>query len=110
MNTDSDRLAGVFKALSCGSSIRIIKELRIQPRYVTELAGELNMSQENVSHRLKKLLDVGIVTYAEQRQEGWTRHCFSLVPDALVPVVEELFTPAKRQERPRRQSKQKQIA
>jgi len=74
----------IFKVLCSDSRRRIIGELSQQPRYVTELAGILNMPQSSISRHLKPLLTAGIVYRkddASPRDVG-EYHIFALDPQA----------------------------
>jgi predicted transcriptional regulator len=72
-----DRLAHLFKMLSKALYLRIIRELRKQPRFVIELAGELNAPKASVSNALKNLQRAGIVEPLARRRISTTvtGHC-----------------------------------
>lgn len=64
--------AGIFKALGDENRIRILKMLRSGEKCACKLLEELNISQPTLSHHMKTLCDVGIVT---GRKEGkWTHY------------------------------------
>ena len=65
-------LVCIFKALGDENRIRILKMLYSGEKCACKLLEELNISQPTLSHHLKILCDVGIVT---GRKEGkWTHY------------------------------------
>ena len=61
-----------FKALGDENRIRILKMLHSGEKCACKLLEELNISQPTLSHHMKILCDVGIVT---GRKEGkWTHY------------------------------------
>jgi DNA-binding transcriptional ArsR family regulator len=81
-----------LRALADGTRRTILAVVRDRPRAVGEIAGEVAMSQQAVSHHLRVLRGAGLVT--EQR-EG-TRHLFSVRSDGFDVVQAYLsdFWPA----------------
>lgn len=71
-----------LRALADGNRRTILALVRDRPRAVGEVAGELAMSQQAVSHHLRVLRGAGLVT--EQR-EG-TRHLFLVRSDGFEVV------------------------
>ena len=62
----------IFKALGDENRIRILKMLYSGEKCACKLLEELNISQPTLSHHMKILCDVGIVT---GRKEGkWTHY------------------------------------
>ena len=62
----------IFKALGDENRIRILKMLQSGEKCACKLLEELNISQPTLSHHLKILCDVGIIT---GRKEGkWTHY------------------------------------
>lgn len=62
----------IFKALGDENRIRILKMLQSGEKCACRLLEELNISQPTLSHHMKILCDVGIVT---GRKEGkWTHY------------------------------------
>ena len=62
----------IFKALGDENRIRILKMLQSGEKCACKLLEELNISQPTLSHHMKILCDVGIVT---GRKEGkWTHY------------------------------------
>ena len=69
---DERILANTFKALSDENRIRILKLLCCGEKCACKLLEELNISQPTLSHHMKILCDMGIVT---GRKEGkWTHY------------------------------------
>ena len=65
-------LVCIFKALGDENRIRILKMLYSGEKCACKLLEELNISQPTLSHHLKILCDVGIIT---GRKEGkWTHY------------------------------------
>ncbi len=77
---------GALRALSDGTRRQILERIREQARAVGEIAEQLGMSQQIVSHHLKVLRGAGLVT--EQRER--TRHLFVVRTDGLAAVSEFL--------------------
>ncbi|MCU1410516.1 MAG: winged helix-turn-helix transcriptional regulator [Rhodoglobus sp.] len=73
------KLDEAFHALSDPNRRAILTVIRGGRRAVGELAGQLEMSQQNVSHHLKVLDRAGLVT---STREG-TRHLYALRVEGL---------------------------
>jgi DNA-binding transcriptional ArsR family regulator len=76
-----------LRALADGNRRAILAAVRDQPRAVGEIAGEVAMSQQAVSHHLRVLRGAGLVG---ERREG-TRHLFSVRSDGF-DVVQAYLT------------------
>lgn len=72
-------LDAALRALADGNRRTILAVVRDRPRAVGEIAGEVAMSQQAVSHHLRVLRGAGLVT--EQRQG--TRHLFVVRSDGF---------------------------
>ena len=77
------RLAGVFKSLSDPTRLRIISMVSEREFCVTDLAAALEMEQSTISHQLRDMRKLGLVSF---RREG--RHVFYRLDD---PHVRSLF-------------------
>jgi DNA-binding transcriptional ArsR family regulator len=55
-------VAETLQALATPSRLLILSELRREPRSVNELAGAVGMEQSAVSHQLRLLRSLGLVT------------------------------------------------
>ena len=77
------RLAQLFKALSDPTRVRIISALAHTELCVYDLAATLGMSQSAVSHQLRRLRELSLVSY---RKTG--RHVYYRLDDKH---VSELF-------------------
>ena len=82
MSTDA-----VLHALAEPQRRRILAVVRDRPRAVGEIAGEVDMSQQAVSHHLRVLRGAGLV---HEQREG-TRHLFSVRSDGF-DVVQAYLT------------------
>lgn len=82
MAGQAEAVNGALHALSDGTRRRILARVRDQPRAVGEIALQLGMSQQIVSHHLRVLRSAGLVT--EQRDR--TRHLFVVRTDGLAAV------------------------
>jgi DNA-binding transcriptional ArsR family regulator len=71
-----------LRALSDATRRRILTLVRDQPQAVGEIAVQLGMSQQIVSHHLRVLRSAGLVT--EQRER--TRHLFLVRTDGIAAV------------------------
>src|SRR4029077_6642200 len=83
---------GALQALSDSTRRRILARVRDRPLAVGEIARQLGISQQIVSHHLRVLRGAGLVT--EQRER--TRHLFLVRTDGLAAVSDFLegFWPA----------------
>ena len=73
---------GALRALSEPARRRILTAVRDRPRAVGEVAVELGLSQQIVSHHLRVLHGAGLVTEKRER----TRHLFAVRTDGLAAV------------------------
>ena len=82
-----------LRALADGNRRAILDVVRDQPRAVGEVAAEMDMSQQAVSHHLRVLRDAGLV---DETRDG-TRHLFLVRADgfAVVRQFVEGFWPDK---------------
>jgi DNA-binding transcriptional ArsR family regulator len=78
----AEAIGGALRALSDGTRRSILTMVRDQPRAVGEIALQLGMSQQIVSHHLRVLRTAGLVT--EQRDR--TRHLFVVRTDGMAAV------------------------
>jgi ArsR family transcriptional regulator, lead/cadmium/zinc/bismuth-responsive transcriptional repressor len=81
--TVAHRLAVVFKSLSDPTRLRIISMVSEREFCVTDLAAALEMEQSTISHQLRDMRRLGLVS---TRREG--RHVFYRLDD---PHVRNLF-------------------
>jgi len=88
----AEAVNGALRALSDITRRRILVRVRDQPRAVGEIARQLEMSQQIVSHHLRVLRSAGLVTETRDR----TRHLFVVRTDGLAAVSDFLdeFWPA----------------
>lgn len=78
----AEAVNGALHALSDPTRRRILARVRDQPRAVGEIALQLGMSQQIVSHHLRVLRTAGLVTERRDR----TRHLFVVRTDGLAAV------------------------
>jgi DNA-binding transcriptional ArsR family regulator len=78
----AEAVDGALHALSDGTRRRILARVRDEPLAVGEIAVQLGVSQQIVSHHLRVLRGAGLVT--EQRDR--TRHLFVVRTDGLEAV------------------------
>ena len=92
MAGQAQAVEGALQALSDTSRRRILARVRDRPLAVGEIALQLGISQQVVSHHLKVLRGAGLVT--EQRER--TRHLFLVRTDGFAAVQDFLngFWPA----------------
>jgi len=86
MNAQPAGVDAALRALADGSRRRILAVVRERPHPVGEIAKQVAMSQQAVSHHLQVLRGAGLVT--EQREQ--TRHLFLVRTDGLQAVREFL--------------------
>ena len=71
-----------LRALAEPRRREILELLRDGPRAVTEIAEQVDVTQQAVSQHLKVLEEAGLV---EARREG-TRHLYAVRPEGFAPV------------------------
>src|SRR5262245_35244151 len=76
-----------LRALADGTRRSILALVRERPRAVGEIAGEVAVSQQAVSHHLRVLRGAGLV----HEQRAGTRHLFSVRSDGF-DVVQAYLT------------------
>jgi len=79
----AQRLAKVFKSLSDPTRLRIISMVSEREFCVTDLVAALEMEQSTISHQLRDMRRLGLVSF---RREG--RHVFYRLDD---PHVRSLY-------------------
>jgi DNA-binding transcriptional ArsR family regulator len=86
-------LDATLRALADGNRRAILEVVRESPRAVGEIADEMAMSQQAVSHHLRVLRGAGLVT---ETRDG-TRHLFMVRADGFDVVRQfvEGFWPAR---------------
>ena len=82
MTSQAEAVDGALHALSDGTRRRILAQVRDQPLAVGEIALQLGISQQIVSHHLRVLRGAGLVTERRER----TRHLFLVRADGLAAV------------------------
>lgn len=87
-----DNVSNLFKALSDKTRIAIIFALKGTELTVTELTNTLGMTQSAISHQLRVLRDLNIVTNKKQGKEVYYRlsdeHIYSIFNQAIEHVKE----------------------
>ena len=82
MSVPAEELDAALRALADGNRRRILALVRERPRAVGEIAEQVSMSQQAVSHHLRVLHGAGLVTERRER----TRHLFVVRTDGLRAV------------------------
>ncbi len=80
--TGTAPLDAALRALADASRRTILNEVHKRPRAVGEIADEMKISQQAVSHHLSVLRRAGLVS---ERREG-TRHLFALKTEGFAAV------------------------
>lgn len=75
---------------SDNSRVRLLSALAISPLCVTDLSALLDMNQTTVSHQLKILRDMDVVTYERKGKVLYYRIANSKINDILLIGVEYL--------------------
>lgn len=78
----AEELDAALRALADGNRRRILALVRERPHAVGEIAEQVAMSQQAVSHHLRVLRGAGLVTERRER----TRHLFGVRTDGLRAV------------------------
>jgi ArsR family transcriptional regulator, arsenate/arsenite/antimonite-responsive transcriptional repressor len=82
---EAERLARVFKALGDRTRVRLLSIIAVQENAeacVCDLTGPVGLSQPTVSHHLKQLVEVGLLTREQRGRWSYYR----LVDEALDAV------------------------
>jgi DNA-binding transcriptional ArsR family regulator len=79
MSAEAAPLDATLRALADSNRRTILEVVRATPRAVGEIATEVTMSQQSVSHHLRVLRDAGLVT---ETRDG-TRHLFLVRTDGF---------------------------
>lgn len=82
MSQPAEDLDAALRALADGNRRRILALVRERPCAVGEIAEQVAMSQQAVSHHLRVLRGAGLVTERRER----TRHLFAVRTDGLRAV------------------------
>lgn len=82
MSVPAEELDAALRALADGNRRRILALVREGPRAVGEIAEQVAMSQQAVSHHLRVLRGAGLVSERRER----TRHLFVVRTDGLRAV------------------------
>jgi DNA-binding transcriptional ArsR family regulator len=82
MSVPAEELDAALRALADGNRRRILALVRERPRAVGEIAEQVAMSQQAVSHHLRVLRGAGLVSERRER----TRHLFVVRTDGLRAV------------------------
>ena len=82
MSVPAEQVDAALRALADGNRRRILALVRERPRAVGEIAEQVTMSQQAVSHHLRVLRGAGLVTERRER----TRHLFVVRTDGLRAV------------------------
>lgn len=83
--SDALRYAEIFKVLGDAGRLRILSLIAREgcaPITTTELVNELNLSQPTISHHLKKLTEVGLLT----RQQSGRKAYYTIVPNLFAQL------------------------
>jgi ArsR family transcriptional regulator, arsenate/arsenite/antimonite-responsive transcriptional repressor len=83
-DTDLERAAELFHALSDQTRLSILQRLRLGERCVCDLTDALGAAQSRLSFHLKVLKDAGLVT--DRREGRWMY--YTLNTDSLAEVGE----------------------
>ncbi len=88
-----EMIAERFRAIGDPLRIRILEQLRTEPRTVQQLVAALGTSQQNVSKHLGVLRNLGIVT---RRKDGQFAY-YAIQDESLLRVCDEVCGSLKRQ-------------
>lgn len=93
MSAAAPDVGAALRALADDNRRRILQVVRDEPRAVGQIADEVAMSQQAVSHHLSVLRQAGLVS---ERREG-TRHLYAVRIDGVRAVQDYLgeFWPAR---------------
>ncbi|MEN8207670.1 MAG: metalloregulator ArsR/SmtB family transcription factor [Candidatus Fermentibacteria bacterium] len=89
-------MENLFGALANTGRLRMIRILLRGPLNVTEITSVLGLSQSNVSHSLRKLLDAGIVI--RKGRGSWAYYSLNRNDTVLVRILDGIFSGMKRVE------------
>ncbi len=86
------RAAEQLQVLGQPARLQLVEELLAGPRSPQELAGELGLTQQNVSTHLRVLYGVGVVS----RRRAGTRVLYTLADEAAIDMLDRLAARASR--------------
>ncbi len=89
-SSSTNKIARFFSLFSDNSRVRLLSALAIAPLCVTDLSTLLDMNQTTVSHQLKILRDMDVVTYERKGKVLYYRIANSKINDILLIGVEYL--------------------
>ena len=89
-SSSTNKIARFFSLFSDNSRVRLLSALAIAPLCVTDLSALLDMNQTTVSHQLKILRDMDVVTYERKGKVLYYRIATSKINDILLIGVEYL--------------------
>ncbi len=81
-------MKNLFGALANSSRLRMVRILLRGPLNVSEITSVLGLSQSNVSHSLRKLLDAGIVI--RQGRGSWAYYSLNRSDTAIVKILDSV--------------------
>lgn len=87
------KVAKLFKTISDPTRIKIIYMLKNQELNVSKIVESLNMEQSAVSHQLRILRDINLVSYEKRGKEVYYKladeHVYMIINQAYDHVMEE---------------------
>lgn len=87
LTTDIEKkVSTLFKTISDPTRIKILYVLKDNELSVSEIVSALNMSQSAVSHQLRILRDIHLVSYEKRGKEVF----YSLADDHVYTLVEQV--------------------
>lgn len=87
-------MKNIFSALANTNRLRMVRILLRGPLNVSEISDVLGLSQSNVSHNLRTLLDAGIVV--RRGRGGWVYYSLNRYEPAVQPLIESISDGVKR--------------
>lgn len=87
------KVSNLFKTISDPTRIKIIYLLKSTELSVSQIVEELNMHQSAISHQLRILRDVNLVTYEKRGKEVYYKlsddHVYMIINQAVDHVIED---------------------
>ncbi len=88
MSSDQvNKIMAIYRALSNESNIRILRELRKNPRYIIELEEEVGLDRSTIKRRLYILTNLGLVKAETRETPKGGKAVYYRIEDMELPTL-----------------------
>jgi predicted transcriptional regulator len=91
MSEDTNKVLAIYRVLFNESNIRILKELREEPKYILELEEKVGLDRVTIKRRLYVMANLGIVETNTKRTPKGGRAVYYKLKNVKLPSL-DLFT------------------